>query len=93
MFTLKLYGTIALDFGSKDLSLDLTFNTTTLKELLKSLKTKNEQSFVNYFDADFSPKRGTLILINGVDFNTLEGLETNLTLTDQVSLIPTISGG
>lgn len=93
MLTIKLFGTIAIDFGGKDLSLDLPSESITLKDLLKFLKTKNEQSFNNYFDPDLSPKRGTLILINGVDFNTLEGLETRLNPTDQISFIPTISGG
>ncbi len=93
MVTFKLFGTIATDFGGRNLDLTTVKDAVTLKELLITLKNLNEEKFTSYFDNDLTPKRGTLILVNGVDFNTLEGLETIIILTDQVSLIPTISGG
>ena len=93
MVTFKLFGTIATDFNGRNIDLTTGKVAVTLKELLLILKNLNEEKFTSYFDNDLTPKRGTLILVNGVDFNTLEGLDTIITLSDQVSLIPTISGG
>ena len=93
LISLTLFGTIATDFGGRNLSLELSSESTTLKDILIILKNKFSTHFSNYFDDDFSPKRGTLILINGVDFNTLDGLNTILSTEDQISLVPTISGG
>ena len=93
MISLKLFGTIATDFGGKTLDLKISSAKYTLKNLLLDLKNLNEYQFNTYFDNDYSPKRGTLILINGVDFNTIDGLNSVLTPSDQVSIIPTISGG
>ena len=93
LITISLFGTIASDFGGKQLELPLSEDNNTLKDILLILKSDNERQFYTYFDEDLSPKRGTLILINGVDFNTLDGLNTKLNSSDQISLIPTISGG
>ena len=93
LISLTLFGTIATDFGGRNLSLELLSGSTTLKDILFILKNRFSNHFSNYFDEDFSPKRGTLILINGADFNTLDGLNTILSIGDQISFIPTISGG
>ena len=78
LISLKLFGTIATDFGGKTLSQEISSADYTLKDLLLDLKKLNEGQFPSYFDEDYSPKRGTLILINGVDFNTLDGLDSKL---------------
>ena len=93
LITLKLFGTIATDFGGKQLSLEFINEKNSLKDILVKIKEKFPKYFPNYFDDDFTPKRGTLILINGADFNTIDGLDTIVSTSDQVSLIPTISGG
>lgn len=93
MITLKLFGTIATDFGGKQLTLETINEKNSLKDILVMIKEKFPKYFSSYFDDDFTPKRGTLILINGVDFNTINGLETIISSSDRVSLIPTISGG
>ena len=91
--SLKLFGAIATDFGGKNLDVTVSNTECTLQEILIEIKKNREKVFSTYFDEDYSPKRGTLILINGVDFNTLDGLQTKLTSVDQISIIPTISGG
>ena len=93
LITVSLFGTIASDFGGKHLELPFSDENKTLNDILLFLKSQNERKFYSYFDEDLSPKRGTLILINGVDFNTLDGLNTKLNPSDKISLIPTISGG
>ena len=90
---LKLFGTIASDLGTKLLTIENFTENSSLKEILNDIKNKFPKPFANYFDEDFTPKRGTLILINGVDFNTLNGLDTKISSSDQISFIPTISGG
>ena len=84
---------MATDFGGKYISIDTPEEKISLKELLVLVKSKFPSYFPIYFDEDFTPKRGTLILINGVDFNTLDSLDTLLTARDQISFVPTISGG
>ena len=93
LISVKVFGAIASDFGVKDISLATIEENITLQALLVILKGKYPSHFPQYFDEDFTPKRGTLILINGVDFNTIDGMETVLSAADQISLIPTISGG
>lgn len=91
---LKFYGTIGSEFGSKSLNLKIEeLDKPILVEVLKFLQKQFTSHFFNFFDPDFTPKRGTIILINGVDFNTLEGLNTEISTSDQIVFIPTISGG
>lgn len=93
MFNLRLFGTIATDFGGKQIVIERTIEKIQLKDILLEMKEKFPKFFPHYFDEDLTPKRGTLILINGSDFNALDGLETEISSSDQVSFIPTISGG
>lgn len=93
LISLKLFGAIATDFGGKTVEISSSTQECTLEIILIGLQKLQEKHFATYFDDDFTPKRGTLILINGVDYNTLEGLDTKLTPADQISIIPTISGG
>lgn len=90
---IKLFGSIANDFGSRELPINLATEPVTLKSILQILKNKSSYYFNVYFDEDFSPKRGTIVLINGVDFNVIDGLETMISSTDQITLVPTVSGG
>ena len=92
---IKLYGIIATDWGNKiiKIPIDEEEDVINLISILKKVEMTIGDTIWNHFDKDFTPKRGTLILINGIDFNVMEGLNTLLKENDEVSLIPTISGG
>ena len=95
MAKLKLMGAIGLDWGEKLITLNFgnTSKNKRLKDILMEIKEVKQEKFSIYFDNDLSPKRGTIIIINGIDFNVIDGLESNISPNDEIIFIPTISGG
>lgn len=67
-------------------------DTLCLKHVLIALK-EEKKNFDSYFDEDLTPKRGTIIIINGADYKIKGGLNAKLTESDEIIIIPTISGG
>ncbi|MHA2364129.1 MAG: MoaD/ThiS family protein [Candidatus Hodarchaeales archaeon] len=92
---LRLMGAIRSDWAAKNLEIQIPDQEEefTLKSLLQELNRRHQEKFWTYFDQDWSPKRGTIILINDVDYAVLGGLDITLKPNDQVTFVPTISGG
>lgn len=67
--------------------IELPIDKMTIEELLNQLLTYKPKDTPD-FDID-----NILIAVNGIDSNTLEGIKTNLTDGDIVSIIPIIHGG
>ena len=92
----KLMGSIRMDFGSSFCVVPLKSEQKgefRLKHVLLKLKEEKKMSFDSYFDTDLTPKRGTIIIINGADYKIKGGLNAELSESDEIILIPTISGG
>jgi MoaD family protein len=75
-------------------SLEVDANAT-VDDLLRQLSTRYNNSVVNLvFQEDRkSIRNDILILVNDVDINALDGLETLLSENDEVELIPIAHGG
>jgi len=96
MFKIKLMGAIRADWGEKRIILyqnEKKNESIPLKDLLSKIRDLKEEKFGLYFDNDLSPKRGTIIIINGIDYNVIGGLNASISKTDEIIFIPTISGG
>lgn len=92
---IRLMGAIHADWGSKTLEIALPSESTgfTLKNLLETLSQRYHDKFWLYFDKDWLPKRGTIVLLNEADYQIAGGLNTKLRIGDQLVFVPTISGG
>ena len=53
-----------------------------MKQILSTISEIKKEKFWIYFDEDFSPKRGTIIIINGIDYNVFGGLEAEISEND-----------
>ena len=95
MFKIKLMGAIRLDWGEKFINVNQNKEKDThlLRDILIEIKGLKKAKFGIYFDDDLTPKRGTIIIVNGMDYIVNGGLESKISIKDEVILIPTISGG
>ena len=86
-------GTIRDHWGTKELQILITERPMLLETLLKKCAADFKDSFWEFFDTDFTPKRGTIILINGADFSVSGGLKTVLNTDTKIIFLPAIHGG
>lgn len=90
----RSFGVLRKHFGKSSLSLRME-SRTTVGEVLHKLSTifpRDFQRNVTYFDLeDLRPN--ALVLVNGKEINTLNGLETVLDNNDEIVLIPVSHGG
>ena len=95
MFEIKLMGAISKDWGGKKrIEIDkFEDDKIHLKDLFIEIRKLEKEKFNIYFDGDLTPKRGTIIIINGIDYNVLGGINAEITSVDEIILVPTISGG
>lgn len=90
--SVRFMGQVAADFGTRRTEVPISDNFT-LSDLLKTLGSSHPAKFGDYFSEDLSPKRGTILLVNGSDYDVMGGLETPLGGGDEVVVVPTVSGG
>jgi len=64
---------------------------TAIGELLKVVEEKLERELIDPLSG--TPLPTALILLNGVEINNLEGLETEILDGDTLTLIPVVHGG
>jgi molybdopterin synthase sulfur carrier subunit len=67
----------------------------TVEDLLRTLLTKYDDNITSllFEENKKSVRKDILILINDVDINVLDGLETFLSEDDEVALMPVAHGG
>ena len=88
-------GAIHIDWGLKNIEIEIPIapDKFTLKLLLELLSQQYQEKFWGYFDHDWTPKRGTIILINDADYRLSGGEDAELKPGDQLVFVPTVSGG
>jgi len=64
---------------------------TAIEELLKTMGEKLERELIDPLSG--TPLPTALILLNGVEINNLEGLETEIIDGDTLTLLPVVHGG
>lgn len=94
MYKVKLIGAIKADWGEKYILINRNEQTNlNLKDILLRVQNLQKEKFMTYFDPDLTPKRGTIIIINGTDYNAIGGINALISPDDEIIFIPTISGG
>lgn len=86
-------GIVKDNWGKKNYTIDITSNEITLKESLLIIQTDLKEKFWEFFDKDFSPKRGIIIIIDGVDYNVKGGLNTIINSKSEITFLSAIHGG
>ena len=69
-------------------------NGATLESVLAAIRSRSNEEFGNViYDPDSKLNEYILILVNGTDFRSLEGLATALVDGDEIVILPAIAGG
>lgn len=87
MATIKLYGFLAAEHGSRTMSVEIEGKT--VRELLKEIEQKVD--VVLFENGKVIPT--LLILVNGKEYRSLGLLEEELDGAEEVKIVPTFHGG
>jgi len=93
---LRFYGVFRAAVGSETTELELPTPTPTVRMALSQLFTQTAYRGMKglVFDGESTdPRSTTLILVCGREIGALDGLDTELKDTDEVSLLPIAHGG
>jgi molybdopterin converting factor small subunit len=93
---LRLYGVFRTAAGSSNVSLEMPTPITTVRNALTQFVSDPSYRAVKslLFDEETAdPRPNALIMISGREIGTLNGLETEVTENDEVSLLPIAHGG
>ncbi|OLS21963.1 MAG: hypothetical protein HeimC3_33080 [Candidatus Heimdallarchaeota archaeon LC_3] len=90
---IKLMGIIRDNWRKKSYNIDISSNEITLKTILKMCQIELGEKFWEFFDKDLSPKRGIIIIVDGVDYNAKGGLDTLLDPKSEITFLSAIHGG
>jgi molybdopterin converting factor small subunit len=93
---LRLYGVFRTAAGSSNLSIELPASKTTVRNAIAQLVSDPAYRTVKslLFDEETTdPRPNALIMISGREIGTLNGLDTEVSENDEVSLLPIAHGG
>jgi sulfur-carrier protein len=86
------FSSVIRQASNGDSSIELT-SKGTVKEILSELIEHYGNNFESKVFQNGFPKRYINIYVNGTDIRHLKNLETNVGISDEVDLIPAVSGG
>ena len=93
---MRLYGTFRSAVGSASLLLELPLGPPTVRTAIDALaSTSNYRGLAQLLLSNQSadPRPNALIMVSGREISTLNGLETPLLESDELSLLPVAHGG
>ena len=92
---MKLYGVFRSAVGSGSLLLELPLGTPTVRTAIDALASPDYRGLAQLLLSDQSadPRPNALIMVSGREISTLNGLETPLLESDELSLLPVVHGG
>jgi molybdopterin converting factor small subunit len=64
-----------------------------LKDVLRALQDQDKGPLERFIEDDLSPKEGTVILVNGRNIASLDGLETRVHDGDELTFTVLVAGG
>ena len=64
-----------------------------LKDVLRALQDQDKVQLGRFIEDDFSPKEGSVILVNGRNIASLDGLETRVHDGDELTFTVLVAGG
>jgi molybdopterin converting factor small subunit len=89
---IRLMG-IVREAGKKEITLD-TPEDSTVRAVLQHLISKNESLRLKIWDREVdSPSPNTLIMLDGVEINNLNGIETSIKPKQEIVLLSVVHGG
>ncbi len=89
----RMLGVLRETGGSKEQTIDVVEGTT-VESVIRNLMAKDERLEAVLWDKDVdSPLPNTLIMLDGVEVNNLEGLETPVKRGQKLVLLSVVHGG
>jgi molybdopterin converting factor small subunit len=93
---LKLYGVFRAAARSEMIHLDLASTEPTVRSAIAEMVSRSDLRELQQLILDgetLDPRPNALIMVSGREIGTLNGLDTKLTASDEVSLLPIAHGG
>ncbi|MGA3404847.1 MAG: hypothetical protein ABSD49_03835 [Candidatus Bathyarchaeia archaeon] len=93
---LRLYGVFRSAARSANIELELSSTTPTVRTAIDALALRSDYRDLTQLLLDSQtsdPRPNALIMVSGREINTLNGLETPLLESDELSLLPVAHGG
>jgi len=93
---LKLYGVFRSAARSGSIQLELSSTTPTVRTAIDELASHSDYRELTQLLLDretLDPRPNALIMVSGREISTLNGLETQLLESDELSLLPVAHGG
>lgn len=93
---LRLYGVFKSAANASELEVDLPDQELTVRSVIDRLVSRSELRNLKSLlldPAGSDPRRNALIMVSGREINTLCGLDTKLTESDEIALLPVAHGG
>jgi len=92
----KLYGVFRTAVGTHQVQLELPLPANTVRAAITELASHPDYAGIKplLFDAETTdPRPNALIMVSGHEIGTLNGLDTTLNESDELSLLPIAHGG
>ncbi len=93
---LKLYGVFRSAAKAGELNLEIPGQEATVRSAIERLVSQEGLGGLRSLlidDASSDPRPNALIMVSGREINTLNGLDTKLTVEDELTLLPVAHGG
>jgi molybdopterin converting factor small subunit len=93
---LRLYGVFRSAAGSDMIHLDLSATEPTVRTALAEIVSRPDLGALKQLVLDgetLDPRTNALVMVSGREIGTLEGLDTKLAASDELSLLPIAHGG
>lgn len=93
---LRLYGVFKSAANASELEVDLPDQELTVRSVIDRLVSRSELRNLKSLlldPAGSDPRPNALIMVSGREINTLCGLDTKLTESDEIALLPVAHGG
>ena len=86
-------GIVRDKWGAKNYQIPNIKSDLKLIDVLKKCAEELNEKFWEFFDSDYSPKRGIIIIVDGVDYKVKGGLTLQVELKTEITIISAIHGG
>ncbi len=93
---LKLYGVFRSAAKASELNLEIPGQEATVRSAIERLVSQEGLGGLRSLlmnSASSDPRPNALIMVSGREINTLKGLDTELTVDDELTLLPVAHGG
>ena len=90
---IRLMGVVRDKWESKFLEIPEMGTNTKFIEILQYLSKEIGEIFWEFFDKDYSPKRGIIIMIDEVDYKVKGGSDAVISTRSQITILSAIHGG